>query len=205
MLDPLDDNKACGRRTRLVLRLHDFGNALLTDRLDSQFFPTLKSTAEGEEVIPPRFPETLTRITGPQAIDAGWRQEQRTNRLQRASIALTILGQLGDDGWDIRGAFPVAHNGLKHSETFDPAMQLLTNMPSPAAQQSLFDVAWAPDLDKSIRKKAVDSLGVSLELHGILLTNSTLRIINDMYNEAVRGDNSSISHDLVALFQPLKK
>ena len=78
-------------------------------------------------------------------------------------------------------------------------------MPSPAAQQSLFDLAWAPDLDKSIRKKAVDSLGASLELHGILLTNSTLRIINDMYNEAVRGDNSSISHDLVALFQPLKK
>ena len=56
MLDPLDDNKACGRRTRLVLRLHDVENALLTDRLDSQFFPTLKSTAEGEEVIPPRFP-----------------------------------------------------------------------------------------------------------------------------------------------------
>ena len=84
-------------------------------------------------------------------------------------------------------------------------MQLLTNMPSPAAQQSLFDVAWAPDLDKSIRKKAVDSLGVSLELHGILLTNSTLRIINDMYNETDRGDDSSIGHDLIALFQPLKK
>ena len=205
MLDPLDDNKACRRRTRLVLRLHDLDNALLTDRLDSQFFPTLKNTGDGEEVIPPRFPETLTRITGPQAINAGWRQEQRRNRLQRASIALTILGQLGDDGWDIRGAFPVAHNSLKYSETFDPAMQLLTNMPSPAAQQSLFDVAWAPDLDKSIRKKAVDSLGVSLELHGILLTNSTLRIINDMYNKTNRGDESSIGHDLIALFQPLKK
>ena len=205
MLDPLDDNRACRRRTRLVLRLHDLDNALLTDRLDSQFFPTLKNIGDGEEVIPPRFLETLTQITGPQAIDAGWRQEQRTNRLQRASIALTILGQLGDDGWDIRGAFPVAHNGLKHSETFDPAMQLLTNMPSPAAQQSLFDVAWAPDLDKSIRKKAVDSLGVSLELHGILLTNSTLRIINDMYNTTDRRDDSSIGHDLIALFQPLKK
>lgn len=205
MLDPLDDNKACRRRTRLVLRLHDLDNALLTDRLDSQFLPTLKNTGDEEEVIPPRFLETLTQITGPQAIDAGWRQEQRTNRLQRASIALTILGQLGDNGWDIRGAFHVAHNGLKHSETFDPAMQLLTNMPSPAAQQSLFDVAWAPDLDKSIRKKAVDSLGVSLELHGILLTNSTLRIINDMYNKTDRGDDSSIGHDLIALFQPLKK
>ncbi|MDA7938203.1 hypothetical protein N9B71_03975 [Pirellulales bacterium] len=205
MLDPLDDNKACGRRTRLVLRLHDVENALLTDRLDSQFFPTLKSTAEGEEVIPPRFPETLTRITGPQAIDAGWRQEQRTKRLQRASISLTILGQLGNSGWDIRRAFPVAYHGLKHSQTFDPAMRLLTNMPSPAAQRSLFDLAWAPDVDKSIRKKAVDSLGTSLELHGILLTNSTLRIINDMYNEADHGDVSSIGRDLVALFQPPKK
>ncbi|MBT6458823.1 MAG: response regulator [Planctomycetaceae bacterium] len=205
MLDPLDDNKACRQRTRLVLRLHDLGNAMLTDRLDSQFFPTLKSTTNGEEVIPPRFPETLTRITGPQAIDAGWRQEQRKNRLQRASIALTILEQLGYDGWDIREAFPVAHNGLTHSETFNPAMQLLANMPSPAAQRSLFDLAWAPDLDKRIRKKAVDSLGTSLEQHGILLPNSTLRIINDMYNEDNHRDDSSISRDLVALFQPPKK
>lgn len=204
MLDPLDDNKACRQRTRLVLRLHDLGNALLTDRLDSQFFATLQSTDDGEEVIPPRFPETLTRITGPQGIDAGWRQEQRMNRLQRASIALTILGQLGHNGWDIREAFPIAHNGLTQSETFDPAIQLLANMPSPAAQRSLFDLAWAPDLDKSIRKKAVDSLGASLGQHGILLTNSTLRIINDMYNEVNRGDDSSISRDLVALFQPPK-
>ena len=42
---------------------------------------------------------------------------------------------------------------LSIHETFDPAMRLLTNMPSPAAQRSLFDLAWAPDVDKSIRKK----------------------------------------------------
>ena len=83
-------------------------------------------------------------------------------------------------------------------------MQLLANMPSLAAQRSLFDLAWTPDLDKSIRKKAVDSLGASLKQHGILLTNSTLRIINDMYNEVNHGDDSSISRDLVALFQPPK-
>jgi CheY-like chemotaxis protein len=203
VLDPLDDEKACRRRTRLVLSLTDFDNALLTDRLDSQFFPTVYQPGTAREVIkPPRFPETLTRIAGPQATDQNWRQIQASHRLQRAHTALDTLAQLSALGWDIREAFSVAQNGLKHAETFEPAMRLLTNMPSPDAQQSLFDLAWAPDLGKNVREMAVEALGESIRIHGILLTNGTLRIINDMYNISSRGGDSSIDRSLVALFQP---
>lgn len=203
VLDPLDDEKACCRRTRLVLSLTDFDNALLTDRLDSQFFPTVYQPGTAREVIkPPRFPETLTRIAGPQATDQNWRQIQASHRLQRAHIALDTLAQLSALGWDIREAFSVAQNGLRHAETFEPAMRLLTNMPSPDAQQSLFDLAWAPDLGKNVRETAVEALGESIRIHGILLTNSTLRTINDMYNISSRGGQSSIDRSLVALFQP---
>ena len=81
-------------------------------------------------------------------------------------------------------------------------MRLLTNMHSPDAQQSLFDLAWAPDLGKNVREMAVEALGESIRIHGILLTNGTLRIINDMYNISSRGGDSSIDRSLVALFQP---
>ena len=203
VLDPLDDDKACRRRTRLVLSLADFDNALLTDRLESQFFPSVHQPGTAREVIkPPRFPETLTRIAGPQATDQSWRQIQANHRLQRAHAALDTLARLSTLGWDIREAFSVAQNGLKHAETFEPAMRLLINMPSPDAQQSLFDLAWAPDLGKNVREMAVEALGESIRIHGILLTNGTLRIINDMYNISSRGGDSSIDRSLVALFQP---
>ena len=77
----------------------------------------------------------------------------------------------------------------------------MANMPSVDAQQSLFDLAWAPDLGKNVRKIAVEALRDSIRFHGILLTNSTLRIINDMYNISSRGGDSSIDHSLVALFR----
>ena len=52
-------------------------------------------------------------------------------------------------------------------------MGLLANIPSPNAQQALFDLAWAPDLGKNVRKIAVEALRDSIRFHGILLTNST--------------------------------
>ena len=202
ILDPLDDDKACRRRTRLVLSLADFDNALLTDRLESQFFPTIHQPGTADEFIsPPRFPETLTRIAGPQTIDPSWRQAQANHRLQRAHIALHTLAQLSTLGWDVRRAWPVAQNGLRHAKTFEPAMKLLANIPSPNAQQALFDLAWAPDLGKNVREMAVGTLGESIRSHGILLTNSTLRIVNDMYNSSSRGGDSSIDRSLVALFR----
>ncbi|MEO2001714.1 MAG: response regulator [Pirellulales bacterium] len=202
ILDPLDDDKACRRRTRLVLSLADFDNALLTDRLDSQFFPTVHQPGTADESIsPPRFEETLTRIAGPQAIDRSWRQAQANHRLQRAHIALDTLAQLSTRGWDVRAACSVAQNGLRHAKTFEPALRLLANIPSPNAQQALFDLAWAPDLGKNVREMAVRALGESIQFHGILLTNSTLRIVNDMYNSLSRGGDSSIDHSLVALFR----
>ena len=202
ILDPLDDDNACRRRTRLVLSLADFENALLTDRLESQFFPSIHQPGTADEFIsPPRFPETLTRIAGPQAMDQSWRQTQANHRLQRARLAIDTLTQLSTLGWDVRGALAIAQNGLRHAETFEPSMRLLTNMPSPNAQQALFDLAWAPDLGKNVREMAVGALGESIRSHGILLTNSTLRIINDMYNISSRGGDSSIDHSLVALFR----
>jgi len=202
ILDPLDDDNACRRRTRLVLSLADFENALLTDRLESQFFPSIHQPGTADEFIsPPRFPETLTRIAGPQAMDQSWRQTQANHRLQRARLAIDTLTQLSTLGWDVRGALAIAQNGLRHAETFEPSMRLLTNMPSPDAQQTLFDLAWAPDLGKNVREMAVGALGESIRSHGILLTNSTLRIINDMYNISSRGGDSSIDHSLVALFR----
>ena len=202
ILDPLDDDKACRRRTRLVLSLADFDNALLTDRLESQFFPTMQQPGTADEFIsPPRFPETLTRIAGPKAIDQSWRQTQANHRLQQAHRALHTLTQLSTLGWDVRGACSVAQNGLRHAKTFEPAMGLLANIPSPNAQQALFDLAWAPDLGKNVRQMAIGALDESIRFHGILLTNSTLRIVNDMYNSSSRGGDSSIDRSLVALFR----
>ena len=202
ILDPLDDDNACRRRTRLVLSLADFDNALLTDRLERQFFPSIHQLGTADEFIsPPRFPATLTRIAGPQAMDQSWRQTQANHRLQRARLAIDTLTQLSTLGWDVRGAFSIAENGLRHAKTFEPSMRLLANMPSPNAQQALFDLAWAPDLGKNVREMAVGALGESIRSHGILLTNSTLRIINDMYNISSRGGDSSIDHSLVALFR----
>jgi hypothetical protein len=134
-------------------------------------------------------------------MDQSWRQTQANHRLQRARLAIDTLTQLSTLGWDVRGALAIAQNGLRHAETFEPSMRLLANMPSPNAQQALFDLAWAPDLGKNVREMAVGALGESIRSHGILLTNSTLRIINDMYNISSRGGDSSIDHSLVALFR----
>ncbi len=204
LLDPLDDDRSRRCRTRLVQTLTGFEQVLLTDRLESLLLPSL-DPADETAVLPPRFPATLARVAGRQAAAEGRRRQRAVQRLERAAIALDLLGGLGEQGWDVEPSFPAARNGLRLAETFAVAVRLLAIMPVPEAQRSLLDLAVQPDLSASVREAAVPALEQSLSRHGMLLSTSHRRDVISMYNDTTGTAANPIGRALTALLTPASR
>ena len=204
LLDPLDDDRSRRCRTRLVQTLTGFEQVLLTDRLESLLLPSL-DPADETVVLPPRFPATLARVAGLQAAAEGRRRQRAVQRLERAAIALDLLGGLGEQGWDVEPAFPAARNGLRPAETFPAAVRLLAIMPVPEAQRSLLDLAMQPDLSAPVREAAVLALEQSLHRHGMLLSTSQRRDVISMYNVTTGTAANPIGRALTALLTPASR
>ena len=201
MLDPLDDDRSRRHRTRLLLTLADFDRVLLTDRLESLLLPSLDPKDE-TTVLQPRFPETLARVAGPQAADDNRRRQQAIVRLERAALALDLLGGLGEQGWEVTAALPAARDGLQRAETFPAALRLLAVMPVPTAQSSLLDLAMQPDLSAGIRQRAAAALEQSIGRHGILLTPSQRQTVIGMYTGKSDAGNQPLGQLITALLTP---
>ena len=200
MLDPLDDDRSRRHLTRLVQTLADFDRVHLTDRLESLFLPGL-DPADDTVVLAPRFPETLARLLGPQAAADGQRRQRAVQRLQRAAIALDLLGGLGARGVDVEPAFVAARRGLRQAETFPAALRLLAGMPVPDAQRSLLDLAMQPDLPAPVREAAVIAFEESVGHYGVLLTTSHRREVLSMYNAVAVADDP-VDRAITALLTP---
>ena len=180
VLDPLDDDRSRPHRTRLVLTLADCERVLLTDRLESLLLPSLDPDDEAV-VRPPRFPETLARVAGPQAADDTWRQQRAAARLERAAVALDLLGSLGERGWDVAEALPTARAGLRQTATFAAALRVLAIMPVPDAQRSLLELAMQSDLSDPLRDQATAALKQSIARHRLLLAPSERLAVLSLY------------------------
>lgn len=202
VLEPRDDIR-CGRhRTQLMLSLADFEQVLLTDRLESQFLPQWPTAdADGANVIEARFPETIARVAGPKAADAGSRRQQAALRLERAAVALNLLASLGDRGWPVDQALSAARSGLRQADTFGSSLDLLAVTASPMAQQSIYDLARQAELSASVRKAATTALGQSIARHGILLTTADLQNAFSLYNAASSAEDRQINRALIDLIQ----
>lgn len=204
LLDPLDDDHSRRCRTRLVQTLTGFEQVLLTDRLESLFLPSL-DPGNKTKVLPPRFPHTLARLMGPEAAADNRRRLRAVQRLERAAIAIDLLGGLGEQGWNVEPAFTAARSGLRPAETFPAAVRLLAIMPVPEAQRSLLDLAIQPDLPPPAREAAVVALEQSLSRHGMLLATSHRRDVISMYNDANGTAANPIGRALTALLTPASR
>ena len=200
MLDPLDDDRSRRSLTRLVQTLAGFDRVHLTDRLESLFLPRL-DPADELTPLPPRFPDTLARLVGPRAAADDQRRQRAVQRLQRASIALELLGGLGERGWKVEPAFAAARGGLRQAETFPAALRLLAAMPVPDAQRALLDLAVAPELSTSVREAAVIALQQSVTRHEVMLAMSHRWEVLSMYNADFVGDDP-VGRTITALLTP---
>jgi hypothetical protein len=200
MLDPLDDDRSRRCLTRLVQTLAGFDRVHLTDRLESLFLPRL-DPADEMTVLPPRFPDTLARLVGPGAATDDQRRQRAVQRLERASIALELLGGLGKQGWKVEPAFAAARSGLRQAETFPAALRLLAAMPVPDAQRALLDLAVTPELSGAIREGAVIALQQSATRHGVMLATSHRWEVLSMYNADTVGDDP-VGRAITALLTP---
>jgi CheY-like chemotaxis protein len=208
VLEPRDDIRSGRHRTQLMLSLADFKHVLLTDRLESQFLPHQASLAHqagsdagSDRIIVPRFLETIARVAGPKAADAGSRRQQAALRLERAAVAFNLLASLGDRGWPIEQSQTVAQVGLRRADTFASSLDLLAVTASPTAQQAIYDLALQAELPVSIREAATTALGQSIARHGILLTTADLQNAFSLYNAASSADDKMISRALVDLLE----
>ncbi|NDH93813.1 MAG: hypothetical protein EBZ13_04600, partial [Planctomycetia bacterium] len=129
------------------------------------------------------------------------RRQRAVQRLERASIALELLGGLGEQGWKVEPAFAAARSGLRQAETFPAALRLLAAMPVPDAQRALLDLAVTPELSGAIREGAVIALQQSVTRHGVMLATSHRWEVLSMYN-ADTVDDDPVGRAITALLTP---
>lgn len=100
VIDPLDDDPRGRFLTRQITKFSGLECVALVDRLDSFFEPVVDSQTQSV-VSPPRFPEALAHLAGPQAVDAEARASRAAARREQAKQAAALLQVLGCRGWDV--------------------------------------------------------------------------------------------------------
>jgi CheY-like chemotaxis protein len=100
VIDPLDDDPRGRFLTRQIVKFSGLECVALVDRLDSFFAPVVDPQTQAV-VSPPRFPEALAHLAGPQAVDAKFRAGRAAERLEQARQAAALLEVLACRGWDV--------------------------------------------------------------------------------------------------------
>ena len=191
----VDDGR--GRKlTKLILQARAHGCVAIVDRLPSFFGPLLD--ADGNVVAPPRFPEELAAIAGPEQADPAWRQVQGAERLERARQALEILAILGRNGHDVAAAEAHARLALTTPALVPAALKLLAVIGRPGAQGSLVRHALAA-ADGEIRALALAALGENVTRYGMLLAADDVEDLCRSYTGRPDAGSRETARTILAL------
>ena len=212
VVDPLDDDARGKFLTQLIMKFSDFDCVGIMDRLDSLFLPQVDPVT-GSPVGPPRFPDHLARVAGPQAVDPLTRQARATQRRMRAAQSLALLADLGRRGFDVAAAESTARLALMQSpqpgrptDLHAPATALLACFGSSRAQQALLGETERTDLPEASRKLALAGFTESVDRYGVLLECGPLRAVYARYNQAtVSADRALAGGVLDVIETPLRK
>jgi len=188
IVDPLDDDARGKYLTQLLLKFSDLDCVGIMDRLDSIFAPRV-DLATGKLVGPPRFPDQLAQVAGPQAVAPEARQARSVQRRTRAARALALLADLGRRKWDVTAAETTARLALMQSpqpgsptDLYAPATALLATLGSSRAQQALLGETERAGLPAESRNQALAGFAASVDRYGVLLECDPLRAALARYN-----------------------
>jgi hypothetical protein len=212
VVDPLDDDARGKFLTSLLLKFSDMDCVGIMDRLDSLFVPRI-DPATGKPVGPPRFPDHLAQVAGPQAVAPEARQARAIQRRTRAADALALLADLGRRKWDVAAAETTARLALMQSpqpgrptDLFSPAAALLGTLGSSRAQQALLGETERAELPAESRKAALAGFAASVERYGVLLECDPLRAAYARYNQSsVSADRAVAGAVLDVIETPSRK
>jgi hypothetical protein len=199
VVDPLDDDARGKFLTQLLLKFSDLDCVGIMDRLDSLFMPRVDPVT-GKPVGPPRFPDHLAQVAGPQAVDPAARQARATQRRTRASQALALLADLGRRGFDVAAAETTARLALmqrpqpeRPTDLFAPAAGLLATVGSSRAQQALLGETERTDLPAESRKLALAGFARSVDRYGVLLECNPLQAAYARYNHSTASADRAMA------------
>jgi CheY-like chemotaxis protein len=212
VVDPLDDDPRGKFLTQLILKFSDLDCVGIMDRLDSLFLPQV-DPATGAVLGPPRFPDQLARVAGPQAVAPAARAARAAVRRTRAAEALALLADLGRRGWDVSATETTARLALMQPpepgsprDLFAPAALLLGTIGTSSAQQALLREAERTDLPPLARQAAISSLAHSVDRFGVAIPCRPLQAAYARYNSATAApDRAAAAAVLDALETPLSQ
>ena len=212
VVDPLDDDARGKFLTQLLLKFSDLDCVGIIDRLDSLFMPRI-DLVTGKLIGPPRFPDHLAQVAGPQAVAPAARQARATQRRTRAAQSLALLADLGRRGWDVAAAETTARMALMQSpqpgsptDLFAQAAALLGTIGTSRAQQALLGETQRTDLPAESRKQALAAFAESVNRYGVLLECGPLRAAYARYNHpAVSTDRAVAGAVLDVIETPSRK
>jgi len=212
VVDPLDDDARGKFLTQLILKFSDFTCVGIMDRLDSLFLPQI-DLVTGSAVGPPRFPDHLAQVGGPQAVDPVARQVRAMQRRTRAGQALALLADLGRRGFDVTAAETTARLALmqrpqpgRPTDLHAPATALLACLGSSRAQQALLGETERTELPESSRKLALAGFAESVERYGVLLECGPLRATYARYNRSTTSADRTLAGGVLDVIEtPLRK
>lgn len=200
VVDPLDDDGRGRYLQKQLLAFASLDGVVLIDRLDSLFEPPLDEET-GTPSGSPRFPDILTQLAGPAAVDPATRAVAREARVARAREALALLADLGRHGHDVSGATDAALQGIRRPDLAVAAAAALGRVGQPAAQYALFREATrsAPPASEA----ALTALRSHVARHGVLLDPGTIDEARARYTDgAVEAERSAVGAALEALGIP---
>ena len=199
VVDPLDDDARGKFLTQLLLKFSDLDCVGITDRLDSLFMPRI-DLVTGKPIGPPRFPDHLAQVAGPQAVTPAARQARATQRRTRAAQSLALLADLGRRGWDVAAAETTARLALMQSpqpgsptDLFAPAASLLGTIGSSRAQQALLGETERAELPAESRKQALAGFAESVNRYGVLLECGPLQAAYARYNHSTASTDRAVA------------
>ena len=199
VVDPLDDDARGKFLTQLLLKFSDLNCVGIIDRLDSLFMPRI-DLVTGKLIGPPRFPDHLAQVAGPQAVAPAARQARATQRRTRAAQSLALLADLGRRGWDVAAAETTARMALMQSpqpgsptDLFAQAAALLGTIGTSRAQQALLGETERTDLPADSRKQALAAFAESVNRYGVLLECGPLRAAYARYNHSTASTDRAVA------------
>jgi CheY-like chemotaxis protein len=207
VVDPLDDDARGKFLTQLLLKFSDLDCVGIIDRLDSLFMPQI-DLVTGKLIGPPRFPDHLAQVAGPQAVAPAARQARATQRRTRAAQSLALLADLGRRGWDVAAAETTARMALMQSpqpgsptDLFGPAAALLGTIGSSRAQQALLGETERAELPAESRKQALAGFAESVNRYGVLLECGPLRAAYARYNHPSASTDRAVAGAVLDLIE----
>jgi CheY-like chemotaxis protein len=199
VVDPLDDDARGKFLTQLLLKFSDLDCVGITDRLDSLFMPRI-DLVTGKPIGPPRFPDRLAQVAGPQSVAPMARQARATQRRTRAAQSLALLADMGRRGWDVAAAETTARMALMQSpqpgsptDLFGPAASLLGTIGSSRAQQTLLGETERDELPAESRKQALAGFAESVNRYGVLLECGPLQAAYARYNQTAASTDRAFA------------